>query len=199
MTPLSAAEAAALMPGLLGDPPAPDAARAAEEPITWHDPALPIAERMKLAEGRALPLRMMAAMAQQDCGQCGSSCEEYSRSIFVKAEQRLNLCVPGGKDTSRMLKKLCEEIGAAPAAAVGTAPAVAAVGTAPAVATEAAPSVLAPAALPGSSRDNPVTATVISRTGSTGKARKRKPGTSSSTSPNPGSITPSATASASCR
>ena len=23
-------------------------------------------------------LRMMAAMAQQDCGQCGSSCEEYS-------------------------------------------------------------------------------------------------------------------------
>ena len=54
-----------------------------------------IADRMKLAEGRPLPRRMMAAMAQQDCGQCGSSCEEYSLSIFQKKEERLNLCVPG--------------------------------------------------------------------------------------------------------
>ncbi len=69
-------------------------------------PALDIADRMKLAEGRPLPRRMMAAMAQQDCGQCGSSCEEYSLSIFRKKEGRLNLCVPGGKDTARMLKKL---------------------------------------------------------------------------------------------
>ena len=42
----------------------------------WHDQTLPIAERMKLAEGRPLPRRMMAAMAQQDCGQCGYLCDD---------------------------------------------------------------------------------------------------------------------------
>src|SRR5215471_12341733 len=109
VTPLSHEEAAALMPGLL---PAPGKT-ADEGPITWHDPAIPIPERMKLAEGRSLPMRLMAAMAQQDCGQCGSSCEEYSGQIYDKKELRLNLCVPGGKDTSRMLKKLLEEVGAA--------------------------------------------------------------------------------------
>jgi sulfite reductase (NADPH) flavoprotein alpha-component len=148
VTPLSGAEAAALMPGLL----VPPAAAADEEPITWHDPAIPIAERMKLAEGRALRLRMMAAMAQQDCGQCGSSCEEYSGQIFDNKEARLNLCVPGGKDTSRMLKKLHEEIGIAPAAPAAPASAPVA---------DAAPP---PAAAPGRSRDHPVTATVVSRT-----------------------------------
>ena len=39
---------------------------------------LPLGERMKLAEGRPLPRRMMAAMAQQDCGQCGYNCEDYA-------------------------------------------------------------------------------------------------------------------------
>jgi sulfite reductase (NADPH) flavoprotein alpha-component len=150
VTPLSGAEAAALMPGLLAP-----AGAAEEGAITWHDPAIPLAERMKLAEGRTVRLRMMAAMAQQDCGQCGSSCEEYSGQIFDKKEARLNLCVPGGKDTSRMLKKLYEEIGVAPAtpwAAPAGAPAA-----------EAAPPPTA-AAAPGRSRDNPVTATVVSRT-----------------------------------
>src|SRR6476659_6401122 len=37
----------------------------------WHDPGMAIADRMKLAEGRPVRRRMMAAMAQQDCGQCG--------------------------------------------------------------------------------------------------------------------------------
>ena len=44
----------------------------------WHDPAMVIADRMKLAEGRPLRRRMMAAMAQQDCGQCGYNCADYS-------------------------------------------------------------------------------------------------------------------------
>ena len=35
----------------------------------WRDPALEIDDRMQLAEGRPLNRRMMAAMAQQDCGQ----------------------------------------------------------------------------------------------------------------------------------
>ncbi len=59
----------------------------------------------------------MAAMAQQDCGQCGYNCNDYSDKIFDKSEERLNLCVPGGKETARMLKSLYEEIGNAPAAA----------------------------------------------------------------------------------
>ena len=48
-------------------------------------------------------------MAQQDCGQCGYLCETYSKAIADGAETKLNLCVPGGKETSRMLKRLLEE------------------------------------------------------------------------------------------
>ncbi len=82
----------------------------------WHDQTMPIADRMKLAEGRPLRRRMMAAMAQQDCGQCGYDCHNYSEAIASKSEARLNLCVPGGKETARMLKSLYEEIDKAPAA-----------------------------------------------------------------------------------
>ncbi len=146
VTPLSPEEAAILVPGLLQPP----AGAAAEGPITWHDPGIPIDERMKLAEGRSLHMRLMAAMAQQDCGQCGSSCEEYSAQIVDKKEERLNLCVPGGKDTSRMLKKLLEE-------APGTVPNAAA--SAP-----AAEAKLAAGAATGPSRDSPVMATFVSRT-----------------------------------
>src|SRR5580700_1933927 len=116
----------------------------------WHDQTMPIADRMKLAEGRPLRRRMMAAMAQQDCGQCGYNCNDYSDAIAGRAEARLNLCVPGGKETARMLKALHEELekvpgaSASPTAASATAP--------PAVSAE-----------PGRSRDNPVLATFVSR------------------------------------
>jgi sulfite reductase (NADPH) flavoprotein alpha-component len=165
-TPLSPEEAAALLPGLLAPAGATAGADAvADDGAPWHDPSMAIADRMKLAEARPLPRRMMAAMAQQDCGQCGSSCEEYSLSIFQKKEERLNLCVPGGKDTSRMLKKLFEEIGAP-----GSAPAT------PSPAAEAAPLAAAPARVaPGRSRDNPVDATVVSR------VRLNKPGSEKET------------------
>jgi sulfite reductase (NADPH) flavoprotein alpha-component len=117
----------------------------------WHDQTMPISDRMKLAEGRPLRRRMMAAMAQQDCGQCGYNCNDYSEAIAGKAEARLNLCVPGGKETARMLKTLNEELEKAPAASPGSA--------APSV-------VIAPAitAEPGRSRDNPVPAKFVSRT-----------------------------------
>src|ERR1700753_1889801 len=85
----------------------------------WHDQTMPIADRMKLAEGRPLRRRMMAAMAQQDCGQCGYNCNDYSEAIAGKSEARLNLCVPGGKETARMLKALNEELENAPAASPG--------------------------------------------------------------------------------
>jgi sulfite reductase (NADPH) flavoprotein alpha-component len=115
----------------------------------WHDQTMPIVERMKLADGRPLRRKMMAAMGQQDCGQCGYNCEDYAEAIFAKSEERLNLCVPGGKDTARILKTLHAEIGAPPAAAkVG----------------DAAPAPAKPAGEAGRSRDNPVEATFVSRT-----------------------------------
>src|SRR5690242_9849323 len=77
----------------------------------WHDPTLSLAERMEMAKKRPVRRRMMAAMAQQDCGQCGYTCETYADEIVQQAEERLNLCVPGGKETARMLKKLIEEMG----------------------------------------------------------------------------------------
>ena len=117
--PLSAAETAALMNDVAGS------AATARGPLDdgddgnapWHDPAMPITDRMQLAEARPLRRRMMAAMGQQDCGQCGYNCEDYANAIFLKSEERLNLCVPGGKDTTRMLKSLYAEFGAIPAVA----------------------------------------------------------------------------------
>jgi sulfite reductase (NADPH) flavoprotein alpha-component len=120
----------------------------------WHDQTMPIADRMKLAEGRPLRRRMMAAMAQQDCGQCGYNCNDYSDAIASKSEARLNLCVPGGKETARMLKSLHEELDKAPAGAGkgGSTPAAEATPAAPMVAGE-----------PGRSRENPVPAKFVAR------------------------------------
>ncbi|MGZ5870512.1 MAG: sulfite reductase subunit alpha [Bradyrhizobium sp.] len=139
-TPLTAEQGAAVMQGPAGD----------DGEAPWHDQTMPMADRMKLAEGRPLRRRMMAAMAQQDCGQCGYNCHDYSEAIASKAEGRLNLCVPGGKETARMLKSLYEELDKAPAAAPSPA------------AASAAPTP-APAGAPGRSRDNPAPATFVSR------------------------------------
>jgi len=124
--PLSAEQGAAVMQGAAGDGDDGEA--------PWHDQTMPIADRMKLAEGRPLRRRMMAAMAQQDCGQCGYDCHNYSEAIASKSEARLNLCVPGGKETARMLKSLYEEIDKASAAPPSTPSATPAV---PAVAADA--------------------------------------------------------------
>lgn len=144
VTPLSAEQGAAVMNGAVGDGDDGEA--------PWHDQTMPIAERMKLAEGRPIRRKMMAAMAQQDCGQCGYNCHDYSEVIANKSEARLNLCVPGGKETARMLKSLYEELEKAPAAA-----------SAPASAPAAVPVAAAPTGEPGRSRDNPVKASFLSR------------------------------------
>jgi sulfite reductase (NADPH) flavoprotein alpha-component len=81
----------------------------ADDGAPWHDPSIPLDERMKLAEGKPLRRKLMAAMAQQDCGQCGYLCETYANAIANGAETRLNLCVPGEKATLRALKALVEE------------------------------------------------------------------------------------------
>ncbi|MGP0091206.1 MAG: sulfite reductase subunit alpha [Xanthobacteraceae bacterium] len=161
ITPLSAEDAAALLSGLPSSGSAPAPAEPEDDDAPWHDPALPLAERMKLADGRPLPRRLMAAMAQQDCGQCGYNCADYSKALFLKKEERLNLCVPGGKETARMLKALYAEIGTA---APPAPPAV--VVRAPIETTEAvaAPAAEAVREAKGCSRDHPVEATFLSRT-----------------------------------
>src|SRR5215470_3163847 len=141
-TPLSPEQGAAIVQGADGDGDDGEA--------PWHDQTMPIADRMKLAEGRPLRRRMMAAMAQQDCGQCGYNCSDYSDAIANKSEARLNLCVPGGKETARMLKSLHEELDRAPPAAGKAATSTAEV---------------KPAAVgePGRSRENPVPAKFVAR------------------------------------
>ncbi|MER2252581.1 sulfite reductase subunit alpha [Methylorubrum podarium] len=118
----------------------------------WHDPSMPIGDRMDLAKDKSEPQKLMAAMAQQDCGQCGYNCADYANAIFLKSEERLNLCQPGGKETLRMLKKLEEEFGAAG----GAAPAKKDQGDAPKKEPELGPL--------GYCRENPVEATFLSRT-----------------------------------
>ncbi len=148
LTPLTPEQNAALMAGGGATAKGPlDDGDDGDAP--WHDQTIVIAKRMKLAEGRALRRRMMAAMAQQDCGQCGYNCEDYSNKIFLKEEERLNLCVPGGKETARMLKNLYEELGSLPP---------------PAAKTSAVEAIATPAGDIGRSRDNPAIASFLSRT-----------------------------------
>ncbi len=134
VTALSAGESAAVLAES-----APD-----DDDAPWHDPALELPDRMAMAEGKPLRQRLFAAMAQQDCGQCGYLCSTYSAAIAEGAEARLNLCAPGGKDTLRMLKTLTAETASVPAA--------------PAAQVEAP--ALGPA---GRSRDNPANALFLSR------------------------------------
>jgi sulfite reductase (NADPH) flavoprotein alpha-component len=119
----------------------------------WHKPKMFLSERMLLAEGRPMARRMMAAMGQQDCRQCGYDCEEYARAITSLAETRLNLCVPGGKDTARMLTALVAE-------AAGGTPAFDAEAYKASVAANAPPP---PDTRPGYSRDSPVTVAIRAR------------------------------------
>lgn len=120
----------------------------------WHDPAMPIADRMPLAEGRPVRRKLFAAMAQQDCGQCGYLCESYADKLATGEETRANLCVPGGKDTSRMLKALLGAVSGAPAAQAVSPPA----------AVSATASTPLDAGVTGYSRQNPVLAQFKSAT-----------------------------------
>ena len=170
VTALSPEEGAKLMAGVAAAPnPVGPLDDGDDGEAPWHDQTIALPDRMQLAAGRPLRRRMMAAMGQQDCGQCGYSCEDYSNALFLKKEERLNLCVPGGKDTLRMLKKLNEEFAAAaPATAPATVPAEAR-------APDEAPAAPAPRPVPGTSRDHPVEAVFLKRT------RLNKPGSNKET------------------
>src|SRR4051812_39074288 len=89
--------------------PSPSPATVAAEPVEdfpWHDSAMKIDERLKLAEGRPPQHVLMAAMAQLDCGACGYLCKTYAEAIASGAEKDLNKCSPGGKETSAKLREL---------------------------------------------------------------------------------------------
>ena len=114
----------------------------------WHDPSMAIGDRMALAESKPVRRKMFAAMAQQNCGQCGYLCEDYANKLADGEEARANLCVPGGKDTSRALKKLLDGIAGGDAAGK------------PAVAPAAIPA----GGAPGYCREHPVSAVFRSAT-----------------------------------
>ncbi|NNM74046.1 sulfite reductase subunit alpha [Enterovirga aerilata] len=154
-TPLTDGEATAL-----GASAGPELAE--NDTAPWHDPSIPLPERMDMAKERPLAPRLMAAMAQQDCGQCGYNCADYANALFLKKEERLNLCAPGGKDTARMLKKLAEEIGGAPG------------GPALEAAASPATAVEQPTGPLGYCRENPVPAVFLSRRRLNGDGSKKE-------------------------
>jgi sulfite reductase (NADPH) flavoprotein alpha-component len=172
VNPLTAAESAALVPAVGAPPQSRSPLHDGDDgQAPWHDPAMPLAERMQLAESRPLRRRMMAAMGQQDCSQCGYNCEDYANAIVLKSEERLNLCVPGGKETTRMLKTLYAEFGAIPATAKPQAAKMQAANTevsAPAIAKQPVPvpahAEPATTAVVTPSRNHPAEVAFLSRT-----------------------------------
>jgi sulfite reductase (NADPH) flavoprotein alpha-component len=102
---------------------------AEEEEFPWHDPALEMDERLALAEDRPFERKLMAAMAQLDCGQCGYLCQTYAEALASGRETSPSLCVPGSKPTSKKVKELLAErpadsVAMAPPAAESPAPTI---------------------------------------------------------------------------
>ncbi len=106
---VSLAAAAAMLPPLSGSS---GQSLETEEDFPWHDSTLAITERMSLAEGKPLERRMMAAMAQLDCGSCGYLCKTYAEALASGKEKSLTLCTPGGSETAKMLRALHKQQGA---------------------------------------------------------------------------------------
>src|SRR5437762_9347488 len=136
-SPLQRAWLDGYLAGLFGDDPAaspghriaatqqPNSPARENEDFPWHDPTLPLDERLALADARPLQQQLMAAMGQLDCGQCGYLCQSYAEAIARGEETQLTRCVPGGKATSRALKELLAGAGdpapqPVPAAAVSS-------------------------------------------------------------------------------
>lgn len=117
------------------------------EDFPWHDPAIPMAERQAMAEGKPLERRLMASMAQLDCGACGYLCKTYAEAIAAGEESSLTLCSPGGAETSKALKRILKEARTGPTN--GNAPAA------------SARNGHAPATPAGWSRRNPYPARII--------------------------------------
>lgn len=100
-------------PGSYGSPAAEAEVAAgaeAEEEFPWHDPTLPMCERQELAKDKKPERKLMAAMAQLDCGSCGYLCKTYAEAIATGADKSLTKCSPGGTETAKKLKELYVEL-----------------------------------------------------------------------------------------
>lgn len=90
-------------------PATASSAAPASAPSPWADAALPVERRLELARGEPLERRMLAAVAQLDCGQCGYSCRGYAHAIAGGNETDTTLCAPGGQPVARALQALLVE------------------------------------------------------------------------------------------
>ncbi len=97
-------EAAASTGLALMDPP-----QKAEEEYPWHDSALSLEERLELAQDAPIERKLMAAMAQLDCGSCGYDCRSYGEAIAAGTEKNFTLCSPGGRETKQVIKLLLKD------------------------------------------------------------------------------------------
>ena len=77
-----------------------------DDEFPWHDEALELDARMKLADGKGLFEKLYAAMAQTDCTACGYDCEGYAQAIADGEDTDLTKCAPGEAETQEMLEKL---------------------------------------------------------------------------------------------
>lgn len=98
-------------------PPAPELAGVVAETAKpteeapWHDPDMPMAQRMDLVKSGSLKDKLFAAMAQTDCTACGWDCEGYAAALASGESKDVTLCVPGEAETESMLRKLMSEAG----------------------------------------------------------------------------------------
>lgn len=95
-----------------------------EEAPPWHDPMMPLEERMGLARDKDELSIIYASLGQTDCTSCGyENCRSYARALEGRDESSLDLCIPGGEETEEMLHELLDGKDAGGGAAGGTGPA----------------------------------------------------------------------------
>ena len=76
------------------------------EEAPWHDPEMPMAQRLELSKNGSLKDKLFAAMAQTDCTACGWDCEGYAAALASGESKDPTLCVPGEAETEMKLKEL---------------------------------------------------------------------------------------------
>jgi len=76
------------------------------EEAPWHDPEMPMTQRLELAKNGSLKDKLFAAMAQTDCTACGWDCEGYAAALATGESKDATLCVPGEAETEMKLKEL---------------------------------------------------------------------------------------------
>jgi NADH-quinone oxidoreductase subunit C len=81
------------------------------EEAPWHDPEMPMAQRLDLAKNGSLKDKLFAAMAQTDCTACGWDCEGYAAALASGESKDITLCVPGEAETEMKLRDLMTAAG----------------------------------------------------------------------------------------